>query len=348
MEQKQDERVRYCGVVYNNDAVHQSTEEGIGLWKIKYILYKPGKSLEVNYTDTSWIIITSMNTTTIVTPSTGLDSIWGSNYGSKNNMKLANNYSNSASRTNSFQIGTTYSNNSGSFSNLPSLSSLGNSISSNNGNPTSGFKEEAYGILSRRPSDEEPLSIFKAAQGLHTPINTPTRGNKGDYNDFRMHSTPQIGPLTPYNSNGIGNNRAGNNCSQNSSTHLNICQNTNQNQSLVTDSYETLMDASSVGEEELIADMKLQIEALTTALTLTSDKPLPRASSFTQGATGVEIAHRIMCRIKALREENAYLAELANGTNAAREEAEKLALTKENEELKAHLAELSRRFRAEM
>lgn len=195
-------------------------------------------------------------------------------------------------------------------------------------NPNIVLKDQAYSILSRKnAAQDESLSLYRSsASGLSTPglptpgLVTPTSNRRTvSPPEYNNHSTPSVDTYSSYSP---------------------------QQDDYTLDGL--MCDTSVDSSEEIIADLKLQVEALTTALTLTSDKPLPFQSAFMQGSSGLEIAHRIMSRLKALREENAHLAAIANGTRAAREEAEKLALVKENAELKAHLGELNRRFRGEL
>lgn len=254
-----------------------------------------------------------MNAAANHTTTSSLDSIWNRNYvhAAPGGTKLGS--SNSGAGAHSGAVGSApgYA---PAMNTLYSAAGLDNIM--NRGSSSMSLKDQAYGILSRHGSVSDDALSYRAPTVLSTPTPTPER-KTGFQLNFGMRSEPSLEISRSYSP---------------------------------QDDYslETLMaDASQDSSSEVIADLKLQVEALTTALMLTSDKPLPRQSAFMQGSTGLEIAHRVMARLKALREENTRLAEIANGTNAAREEAEKLALLKENAELKAHLGELNRRLRSE-
>lgn len=98
--------------------------------------------------------------------------------------------------------------------------------------------------------------------------------------------------------------------------------------------------------EDVISGLKLQIETLVTAIMVTSEgNTNSPAYKALQGADAIEVAHRIMCRLRLLREENIRLAQLSNGVMAASLEAEVADLREENSSLKRQIENLQSRKR---
>lgn len=98
--------------------------------------------------------------------------------------------------------------------------------------------------------------------------------------------------------------------------------------------------------EDVISGLKLQIETLMTAIMVTSESNTNSpAYKALQGADAIEVAHRIMTRLRLLREENIRLAQLSNGVLAASLEAEVAELREENSALRKQLENLQSRKR---
>lgn len=85
-------------------------------------------------------------------------------------------------------------------------------------------------------------------------------------------------------------------------------------------------------KEAMVSDLKLQVEALMTAITLGGT---PEVGSM----DGAELAHRILTRIKSLRSENERLMTLASHNHAARLEVELDQLKQENATLRKQLSQ---------
>lgn len=99
-----------------------------------------------------------------------------------------------------------------------------------------------------------------------------------------------------------------------------------------------VMEVDQQTSEDVIADIKQQLESLICAVMLTATKPQEVLdSSVLQGADAIEVSHRIMTRMKMLRDENKRLYKLANGSSLAQMESTVAHLEKENAALRKYI-----------
>lgn len=99
-----------------------------------------------------------------------------------------------------------------------------------------------------------------------------------------------------------------------------------------------VMEIDQQTSGDVIADLKQQLESLICAVMLTSAKPQEVLdTSVLQGADAIEVSHRIMTRMKMLRDENKRLYKLANGSSLAQMESTIARLEKENASLRKYI-----------
>lgn len=83
-------------------------------------------------------------------------------------------------------------------------------------------------------------------------------------------------------------------------------------------------------DEDPIEELKMEVSNLVQAISVGKCPAMERA-------LGMEAAHRLLSRLKELREENERLAGLATGSKAAELEVELTLLLQENQELQRHV-----------